>query len=188
MCPVQRFFKNIASIDSFTRALGYHRDDLECEHCLKNGQLVSHGFIYKQRSAQVREPVGKRLFCSNRYGRTGCGRTFQLYIASEFPSLHYGAAVLLVFISALLAHLTVNEAYRKATGQFDARNAWRWLNKFMRRLGEYRTFLKAPAKWISNTFASHVRRAQILLPTLAQLVAYAGDCLHYQLINQKPFI
>jgi len=187
---MQRFFENIALIDSFTHSLDYHQDSLECEHCLKNGQLVSHGFIYKQRSWRVSEPIGKRLFCSNRYGRTGCGRTFQLYVASEFPSFQYGAAALLVFISSLLAHLSVSEAYQKATGQPDSRNAWRWINKLMRSLGNYRSFLKTRAKRTSNPFGFCVRRLQILLPTLARLAAYAEDCAcsHYQLINQRPFI
>ncbi len=185
---MQKFFENIASIDAFTRSLDYHQDALECTHCLKNGQLVSHGFVYKQRSATIREPVGKRLFCSNRYGRSGCGRTVQLYIASEFPSLHYGAAVIFVFITALLSQFTINEAYLKATGQLDARHAWRWMNKLMHRLGEYRCFLKTPAKSLINIFTSQVRRNQILLPSLTQLMNHTGHCIQYQLINQKPFI
>lgn len=187
---MQRFFENIALLDAFTNSLDYHQDCLECEHCLKNGQLVSHGFIYKQRSQLVSEPIGKRLFCSNRYGRTGCGRTVQLTVASECPSLHYGAAALLIFISSLLAHLCVNEAYQKATGQFDARNAWRWLNKLIYRLSDYRHFLKTRTKSASNPFATSVRRFQILLPTLARIVACARDCAcaHYQFVCQKSFI
>jgi len=187
---MQRFFENIALLDSFTCSLDYHQDCLECEHCLKNGQLVSHGFIYKQRSQLVSEPIGKRLFCSNRYGRTGCGRTFQLYVTSEFPSFHYGAAALLIFISSLLAHFTVDEAYQKATGQLDPRNAWRWINKLLCRLCEYRSFLKTRAQSASNPFATSVRRFQILLPTLVRIVACARECAcaHYQFVSQKPFI
>lgn len=185
---MQRFFENIASIDAFTRSLDYRQDVLECKHCLKNDQFVSHGFVYKQRSSLICEPVGKRLFCSNRYGRTGCGRTVQLYIASEFPSLHYGATVLFVFIVALLSPLTISEAYLKATGQLDTRHAWRWMNKLMLRISEYRCYLKSPAKRIINIVTFQVRRSQILLPTLAQLMICTGHCSQYQLINQKPFI
>lgn len=185
---MQKFFDNIASINAFTHSLDYRQDVLECEHCLKSDQFVSHGFIYKQRSSLIREPVGKRLLCSNRYGRSGCGRTFQLYIASEFPSLQYGAAVIFVFITALLSQPTIHEAYLKATGQLDARHAWRWMNKLMQRLGEYRCFLKTPAQSLIKRFTSQVRRVQILLPTLAQLIACTGHCSQYQLINQKPFI
>lgn len=185
---MQRFFENITSIEAFTQSLDYRQDVLECQHCLKNDQFVSHGFVYKQRSSLIREPVGKRLFCSNRYGRSGCGRTFQLYIAGEMPSLHYGATVLFMFITALLSHLSISEAYIKATRQLDSRHAWRWVNKFMHKISEYRSFLKTPDNGIASRFITHVRREQILLPTLAQLISATGNCFHYQLINQKPFI
>ena len=186
---MQRFFTDFDAIDAFTLSLDYHQDKIECCHCSRNGQLVSHGIISKQRSIKVSEPVGKRVFCSNRYGRTGCGRTFQLYVASELPSFQYGAAPLVLFISLLLAHFTVSEAYQKATGQWDTRNAWRWINKLIRKLGDYRCFLNTRTQSAANTFSSRVRRYQILLPTLAQLTAYDnGACSSYQLITQYPFI
>jgi hypothetical protein len=33
--------------------------------------MVSHGFIYNQHASAEKEPVGKRVFCSNRHGRSG---------------------------------------------------------------------------------------------------------------------
>ena len=62
----------------------------------------------------------KLAFCSNRYGRKGCGRTFQLYVANEIPSCRYGATHLFVFIRALMAKLNIEEAYLKATGQSES--------------------------------------------------------------------
>jgi len=117
---MQRFYENFKSIDVFTLSLDVHQDKLECAHCLKNDQFVSHGVVYKQRSIHQSEKVGKRIFCSNRDGRSGCGRTFQLYVASEIPGCRYGAAQLLVFITSLLANLTITESYQQATGQFES--------------------------------------------------------------------
>ena len=168
---MQRFFEDYESIKQFTLSLDYHQDQLECAHCLKNDQFVSHGIVYKQRSMTLSEPVGKRIFCSNRYGRSGCGRTVQLYVADEFPSFQYGAAVLFIFIVSLLANLTVPESYEKATGQSESRNAWRWLNRLIRRLTDYRRFLKVRLDSISTQFKAHVRRLRILLPRLERLVA-----------------
>ncbi len=82
---MQRFFKDYDSINQFSLSLDFHQDKVKCSFCLKNDQLISHGNVYKQRSMSVKEKVGKRIFCSNRYGRSGCGRTFQLYIATEVP-------------------------------------------------------------------------------------------------------
>lgn len=187
---MQRFFEDFESIKQFTRSLDYNQDKLECAHCLKNDQFVSHGIVYKQRSMTLSEPVGKRIFCSNRYGRSGCGRTVQLYVASEFPSFQYGAAHLFVFIVSLLANLTVTESYEKATGQSESRNAWRWLNGLIRRLTDYRCFLKVRLDSISTQFKTSVRRLQILLPTLKRLVAefFNYPCSSYQLIHQRAFI
>ncbi|MCF6263397.1 MAG: hypothetical protein L3J24_07420, partial [Xanthomonadales bacterium] len=125
---MQRFFTDFESIDKFTLSLDFHQNKLECSHCLKNDQFISHGIIYKQRSIHQLEKVGKRIFCSNRYGHRGCGRTFQLYVSKQFPSFRYHAAHLLVFISSLLNQLPVKRAYFAATGQSSSRNAWRWLN------------------------------------------------------------
>ncbi len=187
---MQRFFEDFESITQFTRSLDYYQDKLECAHCLKNDQFVSHGIVYKQRSMTLSEPVGKRIFCSNRYGRSGCGRTVQLYVASEFPSCRYGTAHLWVFITSLLAELTLAVSYKKATGQSAPRNARHWLNRLMRRLSDYRCFLNRRPNASSIQFKTPIRQLQILLPTLAQLVAGARHCpcTAYQFIQQRVFI
>jgi hypothetical protein len=135
---MQRFFDIFSSIDLFTLSLDHHQDKIQCDHCLKNNQFISHGIIYKQSSMTERKPSGKRIICSNRYGRSGCGRTTQLYVSNRIPRLHYEASVVFVFISHLLAKVCVTQVYQQATGQFEARNAWRWLTKLMLQLSAYR--------------------------------------------------
>ncbi len=187
---MQRFFKDFESIDQFTLSLDYHQDKLECVHCSKHDQFVSHGIVYKQRSIAIKEPVGKRIFCSNRYGRSGCGRTFQLYIASEIPHFRYGAAHLFVFISCLLANLTIHESYQQASGPFESRHAWRWLNKLMAKLGDYRTFLKKRIESLTSYFIPRTQQLKHLLPTLKRLLSNNLDCplCHYQFAQQKALI
>lgn len=182
---MQKFYHDYDSIHRFTLSLDYHQNKLECGHCSKSNQFVSHGVIYKQRSSTLAEKVGKRIFCSNRSGRKGCGRTFQIYIASEIPSLRYGAAQLFIFITALLANLTLSEAYYQATGQNETRHAWRWLARLTRQLSEYRTFLKVK---MTSGFPSHNRLFIHLLPTLAQLFTPTKNgCSDYQIHQQKSF-
>jgi hypothetical protein len=41
-------------------------EKIQCKHCHQSGQMVSHGYIYKQHSYFEKELVGKRVFCSNR--------------------------------------------------------------------------------------------------------------------------
>jgi len=187
---MQKYFNTIESVDSFTLSLDYHKNKLQCLHCNKSDQFVSHGFIYKQRSISLAEKVGKRIFCSNRYGRSGCGRTFQLYVASQFPSFHYSSNHLVIFINSLLKNLTVRASYRNATGQSESRNAWRWLNKLIIKLTDYRRYLKARTQTASTAFKSKARRLQILLPTLTRLFNKVNGCpcSHYQQCYQLAFI
>lgn len=186
---MKRFYSDFDTIKAFTLSLDYHQDELECAHCFKSDQFVSHGIIYKQRSSTFAEKVGKRLFCSNRYGRTGCGRTFQLYVANEIPTFRYGAAHLFVFISSLLANLNIAEAYYQATGQTETRNAWRWLSKLMSQLSEYRSVLKCRKNKFINQSLSKSNYLKHLLPTFSQLFSSNNNgCFDYQLNQQRAFL
>ncbi len=186
---MKRFYPDFDTIHAFTRSLDYHQSDLECAHCFKNTQFVSHGIIYKQRSSTHVEKVGKRLFCSNRYGRSGCGRTFQLYIATEVPAYRYGAAHLFLFITALLSNMNISDAYHHATGQFESRNAWRWLKRLMVKLTHYRSFLKYRKDDGFSIFSSPNHYLQHLLPTLARLFTSTNNgCISYQTDRQQSFL
>ena len=186
---MKRFFKDYDSIHQLSLSLDYHQDKIECAHCLKSDQFVSHGNIYKQRSSAFAEKVGKRLFCSNRSGRNGCGRTYQIYIANEVPSFRYGASQLFVFITALLANVHIGEAYYQATGQLESRNAWRWLKKFNGKLSDYRSFLKVRIDIHSSRLTSHCSSLRHLLPTLSRLFTLGNNgCVNYQLNRQQLFL
>ena len=187
---MKRFFKSYESISHFTRSLDCHQDQLECSFCSKHDQFVSHGIIYKQHTMKPKEPVGKRIFCSNRYGRSGCGRTFQLYVSSEIPNLHYGAVHLVAFISALVSHSSVSEAYYQTTGTYEYRNAWRWLNKLTRKLSEFRRFLQFKTTTLSSMFSDRCRSLQLLLPSLFDTFSLfpTCPCSGYQLQRQSVFI
>lgn len=187
---MQRFFNDFHALDRFSLSLDCLDETLQCPHCLKSNQLVSHGVIYKQRSINDREPVGKRIFCSNRYQHTGCGRTVALYAAQVIPAKQYGAAHLFVFLSSLLMNLTVAAAYRAATGQSQSRHAWRWLSQLLRRLTDFRCCLKERLSPLTTRFHVRSRRLQLLLPTLEKLFDQLPPCpcSRYQLECQAAFI
>lgn len=187
---MQRFFKDFESIDRFTLSLNCFGERLQCPHCSKSDQLVSHGVIYKQRSMNEREPVGKRVFCSNRYQHSGCGRTVQLYRTQVIPSLQYGTAQVFLFLSSLLMNLTLEDAYETATGQTEPRNAWRWLQKLMHKLTDFRFFLKDHLKLENACIQLNNRRLTLLLSTLKALFSELlhCPCAHYQLHSQHAFI
>lgn len=114
----------------------------DCLHCGQTAQLVSHGFIYKKQGlAKALLPVGKRLWCSTRFGRTGCGRTRQLYLDSTVNYLHYAGEVVVAFVAALMHGLGIAQAYQQVTGASSSRHAYRWLRRLSLRLIDYRSVL-----------------------------------------------
>ena len=117
----------------------------QCNHCKQSHQLISHGFVYKKQAVASPELViGKRVFCSDRDGRTGCGRTMRLYLDTTVRYLHYAGCSVVAFIMLLMDGMGVQRAYRQATGTEDPRNAYRWLNKLWAQLSHYRSLLHQP--------------------------------------------
>lgn len=184
------YFDNMDTLQQFTMELDRHTDTLACKHCLNDGQFVSHGFVYKKHYNGDKRIVGKRLFCSNRYRRTGCGRTLRLYLAEQIPKLAYSTIEVTLFLCALIGGASIQQAYLQATQTSDARNAYRWLDRLERRLMNYRQHIKRSTLSPAGQFLSHTRRFQVLLPTMVTLFQSLGSelCQHYQLRYQQAFM
>lgn len=160
--------------------------DSACPHCGKSEHSVSHGYLYKQVSIDRREVVGKRILCSRRDGRHGCGRTRQWYLADVVPGRQYRLSVFIAFVSALLGGDAVESAYLKATrSSAQPRHAWRWLQSFIRRLPHWRTGLSLA----TETLAARSRSStvHILLPTLHSLSRGLGGLRRFQSHFQCAF-
>lgn len=187
---MKKFFANIDSLHQFTLTLDAMPEPAVCPQCRKTDQFVSHGFIYKRLNLGKRQTIGKRIFCSNRSGRSGCGSTCQLYISQTLPSLQYNALHLFVFLRSLIASFSIQVAYQKATGTLEPRNAYRWLNKLQNKLIDYRVPLRRPKQLIKPPFQTRTKRLQLLLSTLSNRFKPLNDspCAHYQMLTQTAFI
>lgn len=130
---------------------------------------MSHGYVYQPSSIDCREVVGKRILCSNRHGRTGCGRTRQLYLAEVIPRRQYRLSIVIAFIQALLAGTGVEKAYLNAINSpsGNPRHAWRWLKDFYQQLAQWRTLVSQVVETFIPTQRS--KRLKVLLPTLERL-------------------
>lgn len=181
------FFDNLESLHRFTLELDRHQEEIRCPHCHLDDQFVSHGFVYKKQAQADPAPVAKRIFCSNRYGKTGCGRTRQLYLSEVVPRLSYSALQVFVFLSSLIAGLPISEAYQQAVKKPDFRHAYRWLKKLMARLSAFRSLFSRPVA--APTFLQRSQRLQLLLPTLKNLFTFpnSGSCQAFQLTSQSAF-
>lgn len=140
--------------------------------------------MYKDSPSGCLQVVGKRILCSNRYGRTGCGHTRQLYLADVIPKRRYALSVAIVFIHALINGALAEEAYLKAVGPTvnDARHAWRWLKDFYKTLSQWRTMIVQSMEDKIVTQRSPILK--IIVPTLAALLPHLN---HFQLLFQHSF-
>lgn len=182
---MQIYHASLEAMEQLCRAL-FHE---HCNHCQQSGQLISHGFVFKKQSgSESAQPVGKRAFCSDRHGRTGCGRTMQLYLDSTIRYLHYAGVCLVAFILKLVTGGTVQQAYEQATGTAEPRNASRWLNKLFSQLSDYRRLVHQPNFPHVET-ASGQRRRDLLAPTFSTLLAHFGQplCALFQRDQQRSF-
>lgn len=184
---MQIYYPSLHIIEQQTRQL----DNEPCLHCRQTHQLVSHGFIHKKRVGADPEAIGKRVFCSNRNRHTGCGRTMQLYLDSTVRYLHYAGSQVVAFVLALMAGMTVQQAYCQTTGTADPRHAYRWLNWLCAQLSCYRSLAHRPALPDSDAPAtsSPVWRG-LLDSTFQWLLVRFGQplCTHYQQHTQRSFL
>ena len=160
--------------------------ELRCPHCHKHDQFTLHDFIYK---GVKKTEVGKRLLCSNRNGHSGCGRTIRLYISQRVPQLVYSSIELTAFLLALINGLSITQAYQDATGTFEPRNAYRWLDKLKSRLSAFRHYLTTPCSQSVERFSHRIRGLRLLLPTLERLFSSPSQhsCACFQNFHQKAF-
>lgn len=183
------YYPTLDAISQQTQQL----DGVACRHCGKTEQLVSHGFVYKKQAlATAPVPVGKRVLCSQRFGRTGCGRTVQLYLASMVRYLHGGGQALACFIASLLVGMTMANAYQQATSRDEPRHAYRWLQKLFLHLSEYRR-QSHTVQFTDVNSPQHPRdssRQRLIVATLERLLLRypAPLCATYQLSLQRSFL
>jgi hypothetical protein len=76
-----------------------------CPHCNAVGTLIRHGFLYgfDETSTQRKTLRARRIFCSNRNARPGCGRTFSVWLADKIRRLSITTHALLRFLQRAVA-------------------------------------------------------------------------------------
>jgi hypothetical protein len=102
-----------------------------CPHCKVVGTLIRHGFLYGfDDSSPPRQVVrARRVFCSNRSTRPGCGRTFSVWNADKIRRLSLNTNTLWRFLQRAAAGSIV-AAIRAADCQLSDRTWQRIWKRF----------------------------------------------------------
>jgi hypothetical protein len=84
-----------------------------CPHCHAVGMLIRHGVLagFDDSTPQRRVIRARRIFCSNRDQRHGCGRTFSVRLAHTIRRINLSARILWAFLQRVVVG-TIADAIR----------------------------------------------------------------------------
>ena len=76
-----------------------------CPHCKVVGTLIRHGCLrgYDEGSPRRKTVRARRVYCSNRHRRRGCGRTFSVWLADKVRRLSLTTFALRRFLQGVVA-------------------------------------------------------------------------------------
>lgn len=114
-----------------------------CPHCKKVGNLIKHGFLrgYDQHHHLEKTVRATRVFCSNRYAASGCGRTFSVWLADRIKRLFLSADSLWKFLSAAVSSGNKLQAFRSLQSGLSDSAAYHLWRRFINAQAAIRTTL-----------------------------------------------
>lgn len=88
-----------------------------CPHCQRTGALIGHGFLrgYAEHGSRI-GVRGRRIFCSDRGRRPGCGRTYSVKLSTVLCGFTVRTLTLWCFVQAVLSGLTRRAAWLREAG------------------------------------------------------------------------
>ena len=113
-----------------------------CPHCKTIGALNRHGSLrgYDDGSPQRKALRARRIFCSNRGRRPGCGRTFSVWLAHRIRRLSVTTRTLKTFLQLAVVG-GIAAAIRETESPFSGRTWQRIWKRFQLRQSAIRTAL-----------------------------------------------
>lgn len=119
-----------------------------CPHCRRCGCLILHGYLEAYDDVHS-HPVrrGRRIFCSNRNQKNGCGRTFAILMTGFIYRFRVSAAALWRFLENIKKGKSKLQAFVHAGSDLAPANCYRLYQRFRQNQSRIRPCLsriKAP--------------------------------------------
>lgn len=76
---------------------------MPCPHCHVVGTLNRHGTLLGYDESQRKCLRARRVYCSNRHARDGCGRTISVWLADKIRRLSLSTTIVWRFLRQVLA-------------------------------------------------------------------------------------
>lgn len=124
-------------------AIVEHLKQTSCPHCKTVGTLIRHGTLtgFDDSTHQRKTLRARRIFCSNRHRRHGCGRTFSIWIAHKIRRLSLTTRTLWTFLQHAVVG-TIAAAIHAVNGPWSDRTLQRIWKRFDRGQSAIRTALR----------------------------------------------
>jgi hypothetical protein len=151
------FYRN----DEEWSAIAERLKQTPCPHCQVVGALIRHGYLrgFDETSPRRTTVRARRIFCSNRQARRGCGRTFSVWFANKIRRLSLTTRCLWQFLQRALAGRIV-AAIRATPCHLSDRTLQRIFQRFDQGQSKIRTLLSGrcapPQVSASQRPAAHV--------------------------------
>jgi len=141
-------------------AIGERLKLTPCSHCQVVGALIWHGCLrgFDDSNPPRKTVRARRVFCSNRNARPGCGHTFSVWLADKIRRLSLTTAALWAFLQCAVAG-SIRAAIRAADGHLSERTWQRVWKRFDRGQSQVRTALAgrcSPPELTADRPAAHV--------------------------------
>lgn len=162
----------------------------ECPHCHRAGMLVGHGLLsgYAERGGD-REVRGRRLLCSARFRRSGCGRTISVLLATVVAGFTVRTPTISAFLESVVAGLSRKAAWERAQAPasgapgLSLRSGYRLWDRLVAAQSRIRTALCRRAPPPATTDARPI--AQMLAHLRATFTAAGCFLAPFQLALQR---
>ena len=123
-------------------AIGERLKLTRCSRCQVVGALNWHGYLrgFDDSNPPRKTVRARRVFCSNRNARTGCGHTFSVWLADKIRRLSLSTTALWAFLQCAVAG-SILAAIRAADGHLSERTWQRVWKRFNLGQSQIRTAL-----------------------------------------------
>lgn len=145
-----------------------------CPHCQVVGTLILHGFLlgYDEGHQRRKTIRARRIFCSNRFARKGCGRTTSVWLSHIIRRLSLTAGSLWEFLKPVVDGASKIQAIRELACHLSDTALYRIWHRFELAQSHLRTLLTSRCPTLSSNASSPAAE------TIAHLEAafHGSDC------------
>jgi hypothetical protein len=147
-----------------------------CPHCKVVGTLIRHGVLTGFDDSNPRRIVrARRIFCSNRHRRKGCGRTISVWITDKIRRLSLTTRTVWTFLKCAVAG-SIAAATRATNSPRSDRTFRRIWHRFQQSQSAIRTALLIRGPPPEGSAASSRRPAEAEVLTHLRSTFPQADC------------